>query len=112
MESVTILDALKGVNAYPIPLRTLVEVAERHGLSLEGNISEEILKSRSYNLSVADLLLWLCYAPNITQGGQSYSFTDEQRLQFRNRANALYEGYGEDEAAVLKPLYGYKGNRL
>lgn len=106
----TTLEALKGINSYPIPQRTLDEVATRRGLELTSEVSTEILRSKEYNLAYADLLLWLSFAPQVTQGGQSYNFTDEQRLQFRNRASELFEEF-EDESA-RKPRYGYKGSRL
>lgn len=108
----TILEALKGVNAYPVPLRTLVENAERRGLDLSAEATKELLKGADYNLVVADLLLWLSFAPDISQGGQSFSFSDEQRVQLRNRANALYREFDATEAGTPKPIYGYKGNRL
>ncbi len=107
----TILESLKSVNAYPVPLRTLVETAERRGLSLTAEATQEDLRGKTYSLALADLLLWLSLAPNITQGGQSYSFTDEQRQQFRNRANALFSEFGEETSSV-QPTFGYKGSRL
>ncbi len=107
----TILESLKSVNAYPVPLRTLVEIAERRGLSLTSEATQADLRGKNYKLATADLLLWLSLAPNISQGGQSYSFTDEQRQQFRNRANALFDEFGEETSSV-QPTYGYKGSRL
>ncbi|MBQ9639110.1 MAG: hypothetical protein IJV22_06110 [Bacteroidales bacterium] len=106
----TILEALKGINSYPVPLRTLSETAERRGIRLEDNTTAETLRGREFNLCRADLLLWLSYAPNITQGGQSYSFTDEQRTAMRNLASQLYDEFEEEN----KPntIYGYKGSRL
>lgn len=110
---VTVLEALKGVNAYPVPLRTLTTIADKRGLSLTSDATQEVQKSKDYNLALADLLLWLSFAPDISQGGQSFSFTDEQRLQLRNRANRLYLQFGgAQEAAQTKPVYGYKGSRL
>lgn len=106
----TTLEALKGINSYPIPQRTLEEVATRRGLTLTSEASVEVMRSKEYNLAYADLLLWLSFAPQVTQGGQSYNFTDEQRLQFRNRASELFEEF-EGESA-RKPRYGYKGSRL
>ena len=106
----TILESLKGVNAYPVPLRTLVEIAERRGLSLTSEATQAELRGKDYKLAT-DLLLWLSLAPNISQGGQSYSFTDEQRQQFRNRANALFDEFGE-ETSSAGITYGYKGSRL
>lgn len=107
----TILETLKGVSAYPVPLRTFVETAEFRGLSLAETATQEVMIGKAYKLAKADLLLWLSLAPNIGQGGQSYSFTDEQRVQFRNQAKALYDECGEVPAAT-KPIYGYKGSRL
>lgn len=105
-----ILDTLKGINAYPIPVRTIVKVAARRGVDVNEELNTEVIVGRGYNLSRADLLMWLSYAPNVSQGGQSYSFTDEQRLQMRNEARQLYDEYGED--AIPKSVYGYKGKRL
>lgn len=107
----TVLETLKGVSAYPVPLRTLVETSEQRGLSLTEIATREVIVGKAYKLAKADLLLWLAFAPNITQGGQSFSFTDEQRQQFRNQAKALYDECGE-ESATIRPLYGYKGSRL
>lgn len=107
----TVQEALKGVNAYPVPLRTLIEVAEARGLSLTSEATKDVLGSDAFKLATADILLWLSAAPNISQGGQSYSFSEEQRSQLRRRAYALYAECGEDGAAS-KPTYGYKGSRL
>lgn len=107
----TVLEALKAVSAYPVPLRTLVETAEQRGLTLSVEATKEVLSGRDYRLAYADLLLWLSIAPNITQGGQSFSFTDEQRQQLRNQAQALYDELDEESAAA-KTIYGYKGSRL
>ncbi len=107
----TILEALKGINAYPIPPNTLEEVCLRREVVPEACVTVDDLKSRAFNLCRADLLLWLSYAPNVSQGGQSYSFTDEQRQQFRNEAQQLYEEFKEEDI-IPKTIYGYKGDRL
>ena len=105
----TTLEALKGINSYPIPLRTLEETAGRRGVDLEAEAKAETLRGKEYRLTYADLLMWLSFAPQVTQGGQSYSFTDDQRLQMRNRASELYE---ELEENAPKAQFGYKGSRL
>lgn len=109
----TILEALKGINPYPIPLRTLNEVAGRRGVDLEDSLTPDVYNGKGYNLVRADLMMWLSFAPSISQGGQSYSFTDEQRTDFQNLARQLYDEYTEEEdAPIVKNIYGYKGNRL
>ena len=105
----TVLESLRGVNAYPIPLRAVSEIAERRGVTLDETATTEVLNGREYNLAVADILIWLSLAPNVSQGGQTYSFTDGQREQLRNRANALYDEFSEASKGVV---YGYKGSRL
>lgn len=107
----TILESLKSVSAYPVPLRTLVETGERRGLSLNAEATQEELRGKAYRLAVADLLLWLSLAPNVSQGGQSYSFSEEQRKALRNQANGIYDELGE-ETSSAQPTYGYKGSRL
>ncbi len=105
----TVLECLKGVNAYPIPQRTLNEYALRRGLSLSDEVTQEVLTGGAYNLTLADLLLWLSCAPNVTQGGQSYSFSEDQRTQLRNKANSLHAQFSD---STTKTIYGYKGSRL
>lgn len=108
---VTVLESLKGINAYPIPFRTLAETAMRRGVDLHQEADADTVVCRGYRLCRADLLLWLSFAPAVTQGGQSYSFTDEQRQQMRNAAQQIYDEL-EEEDFTPKTVYGYKGNRL
>lgn len=107
----TVLDRLSAVSAYPVPLRTLAGAAESRGLDASAEATQEVMQSEGYKLAEADVLMWLSLAPDVSQGGQSYGFSDEQRVQLRNRANALY-GECADEADKPKPLFGYKGSRL
>lgn len=106
----TIYEALRGINAYPIPTRTLDEICTRRGLDGAAEAAVADLTSSTFNLAKADVLVWLSYAPNVSQGGQSYNFTDEQREKFRQEAAALLDEFGEDEQ--LRTRYGYKGSRL
>ncbi len=108
----TILDALKAISAYPIPLRTLYEVCIRRKLDETAEATKEALATASYNLAVADLLLWLALAPDISQGGQSFGFTDEQRDRLRARAQKLLGQYADETEAASAASYGYKGSRL
>lgn len=109
----TVLESLKGINAYPIPLRTILDVGGGRKLPLASDVDETILTSKAYQLATADLYYWLAVAPDVSQGGQSYSFTDEERRDFRNRAMSIYGEYGEPEDKVGKGVrYGYKGSKL
>lgn len=106
----TLLSSLRAVNAYPVPQSFIETAAATRGLDLSAEITQDALKSKEYRLAYADLLMWLSQAPNVSQGGQSYTFDNEQRLKFSNMALAIYGDYKEDNAP--KTTYGYKGSRL
>lgn len=108
--AVTILQSLKGINAYPIPLYTLQDIADSRGLNLESDASMEVRALPGFRLAKADLLMWLSKAPNVTQAGISYSFTDNDRANFRKQATAIYKDCGE--AVPGAASYGYQGERL
>lgn len=102
----TIVESLKALTAYPIPMTTLVSIAEGRGLSPH----DIVFDIAEYTLATADVYMWLSNAPDVAQGGQSYSFTDEQRRYFRQQATAIYNEAGSTK--TTKTIYGYKGTRL
>lgn len=104
----TIVDNLRALSAYPIPASTLVTIAEGRGLRPYDDWREEM--NTQYQKAVADVLMWLSNAPDVSQGGQSYSMTDDQRKHLRARAMAIYQETGDD--ARKQTIYGYKGSRL
>ena len=107
----TILDALSGINAYPIPLHAFERVAEMRGLSLSSEFTASVGTSAEFHLAEADLYDWLAAAPDINVGGQSYSLNDAQRELFKARAGQLRAAYGEAQEDK-RVKYGYKGSRL
>ncbi|MCD8313424.1 MAG: hypothetical protein LUC24_04620 [Bacteroidales bacterium] len=107
----TVLDALRAVNPYPIPMRTIEGTAAMRSLDVDAEATEEILSGSNFRLAMADLLWWLAFAPDVSQGGQNYSFTDAQRDQLRRRAQQLWDELDDSEADSTG-LYGYKGTRL
>lgn len=107
----TYIDALKSINAYPIPQRVFDTIAIERGVDMDDVLTAEGARSKAYRLAKADILMWLSGAPNISQGGQSYTFSDEQRDDMRNEAQGIYNAVGvQDEAVGV--VYGYKGDRL
>lgn len=104
----TIVESLRALTAYPIPMPTLVSIAEGRGLSPYDTTNNTL---PNYRKAEADVYMWLSNAPDVSQGGQSYSFTDEQRKHFRQQAKAIYEATGEATASK-STIYGYKGTRL
>ena len=107
----TVTESLQGINAYPIPARTLDTVMAKRELNGDTEATKEVLESRAFTLARADVLIWLSRAPNVSQGGQSYSFSEDERKQFRLEAGAIYADL-EPDGDLTRIKYGYRGDRL
>lgn len=105
-----LLTLLQSLNAYPVPPAYIDGVAAHRGLDLNAEATKEVQDMAEYRLVCADIYLWLSAAPNISQGGQSYTIDSNQRAKLRSRAMAIYRECGEDAGNVA--TYGYKGSRL
>lgn len=106
----TVLQALKSLSAYPIPSATLQEIAEGAGLDGNTELTAEIRNSVGYKLACANVYIFLSEAPDVSQGGISYSFGEWGRLRMRRKAERLLEALSmEDEGCI--PL-GYIGEDL
>lgn len=105
----TILEELRGINAYPIPDDVILASCLKRNVDPTQTATVGT-HNDAYRLVEADLLLWLSRAPDVTQGGQRYSFNESQRKEFRNAAAAVYDELDGGDGA--KPIYGYKGSRM
>lgn len=105
---VTLMDSLQSLCAYPIPEQAIEAIAVERGLDTMLDADSEAMHSNAYKLAKADVLMWLVYAPNVSQGGVSYTLSDEQRKRFLDQASSLYK-HADTE---VKPRFGYKGSRL
>lgn len=108
----TVLESLLGISAYPIPLRTIEAVALKRAVCLDDEATTEAVNGKDYRLAMADLFVWLYFAPNVGQGGQSYSFTDSQRDWWKRQAMGIYDEYDDEGLSALKSTYGYMGSKL
>ncbi len=102
--ALTILQSLQSINAYPILVSAIESIIEAR--CLVGGDSPDYA-SQEYQLAKADVLMWLSQAPDITQAGISYRFSDKDRLSFRNQALTIYNGWGVDVSSSF--TYGDKG---
>lgn len=105
----TLSEYLRGLTNYPVPEEALQSIRSKRGLDGESTMPDDKLLC----LVTADLYSWVALAPDISQGGQSYSLSDNIREYYRRRANELYREAGEPESVLEEhPRYGYKGERL
>ena len=106
-------ESLLAVSAYPIPMRTIEAISLKRGVDLDAVTTSDGVSSGAYRLALADLYVWLFFAPDVAQGGQSYSFTNAQRDWWKRQALAIYDELGdEDDLSALGSQYGYMGHKL
>lgn len=115
---ITLTNHLQGLSAYPIPKRAIDSIAVKRDIYSDQDVTyrkgDEKLQ-RTVSLCEADVYAWLSMAPDVAQGGQSYSFSDAERAAFRRKANALYRACGEEESVISDgkaTAFGYKGDKL
>ena len=107
-----VFESLLTISAYPIPMRTVEACAMKRGIVADSEMDTAMFSDPAYRLATADLLMWLFYAPNVSQGGQSYSLTDAHRADFLRRARAIYDELGDGDDKNNGVRYGYKGESL
>lgn len=109
----TIRESLLAVSAYPIPMYTIEGISHKREIPLDDDFNAGVASTHGYRLALADVYKWLYFAPNVGQGGQSYSFTAEQRDWWKRQAIGIYKEEGDDSELVgLMGVYGYMGHRL
>lgn len=106
-----VLQSLKSLSGYPIPLATIQDVADGVGLGVDTELTPELRGSKEFKRAQARVYFYLAEAPNVSQGGISYGFSEEERRRFRLRAENILDEIG-DEGATPGVVYGYKGEDL
>ena len=107
----TILKSLKSLSGYPLTNDALTRVAIETGLAVDSEITADIMRSAPYKRAKARVYLMLAEAPDVSQGGISYSFSDEDKKHFRMLAQSLLDEVGDDTSAFSDD-YGWQGEDL
>lgn len=89
-------DAIKAMSSYPIPASTIENIIEEAGLDAEADITKDIRASDEFKKAKALAYAFLAEAPNITQGGISYTFSQDERSRFEKKSNSLLADIGDD----------------
>lgn len=109
----TILQSLRSITAYPIPTATLQDIAEGCGLLLDEEVTSEVRNSTQMKRAKARTYVYLITAPNISQNGVSFSFSSDERKQFKQLAKDLFNEAGEDASCLGNGVkYGYVGENF
>ena len=106
-----VLDSLQAISGYPLSRNALRSICIECDVDPDQEIDADCLKGNNYKKAKAEVFLMLYQAPNISQGGISYSFTQEERESFKSSYYLLMGEIGED-ATIKLPRFGYKGSNL
>lgn len=105
----TIQQALRSLTPYPIAAAFIEAVCSEHGLQPDGEYTGATAALPAFRPCKARVYQYLATAPNVAQGGVSYTFSPEERSYFKKLALELFGG--EDESAAGGE-YGYCGEDL
>jgi hypothetical protein len=92
----TIAESLAALNAYPIQANFIESTCLKRELVSSETMVKGTFALRSYNLAIADVLVWLYNAPNL--GEQQISISLQERRNLIERANKIYVQYEDAEA--------------
>lgn len=105
-----IIDTFKAVSSYPIPSDVIQSICVMQGLDMETEATSEVVEGRAYKLALSDLYQWLASAPNVSQGGQTYSFTEYDKKLFVDKSFSILTEAGNGDKKGSR--YGYKGDSI
>ena len=88
------------MSSYPIPAATIDNIIDEAGLDAEAEITKKMRASNEFKKAKALTYAFLAEAPNITQGGISYTFSEDERSRFAKKSNSLLAELEEDEAGT------------
>lgn len=96
-----IADSLRAITLYPINPLTTENIAEECGLAASDAVTAAVRSSKPYKRAKAKVYMYLAEAPNVSEAGASYSFTDAERDLFRKMAQALLDEVGEEDESTV-----------
>ncbi|MCQ2105935.1 MAG: hypothetical protein MJZ26_09100 [Fibrobacter sp.] len=102
-----VLQALQSLSSYPIPASSIENICEEVGMDSLSDLNIKDRQSSAYKRAKAKVYQFLSEAPNVSQGGISYSFSSDERSRYARKADELMTEVGDPEDDVIK--YGYKG---
>lgn len=109
----TVLQALKDEIYYPVNIGLLENRLQGRDLEPGLGFTKSVQDSDAWKGALADSLLTLIQAVNISEGDKSYgALTDKQREALLIRINNLYKAIGEEEVQIeAKPMVSINPER-
>lgn len=104
----TLLESLQSLTNYPVSPEYVEGVLTEEGMSADTQLTPETAHSAGFLRAKRRVCLYIATAPNLSQGGISYSLDANARGQFIEMASDIAEALSEDEGG----RYGYIGDEL
>lgn len=101
-----IIQSLRSISLYPINPATVENIVEECELDGEADATTDVRKSVGYRRAKALVFQYLADAPQVTEAGATYNFTDAQRENYRLRASQLFNEIGEEVPEIECGYYG------
>lgn len=104
----TILESLQSLSNYPVSPEYVEGVLTEEGMSAETQLTASTAHSAGFLRAKRRVCLYLATAPNISQGGISYSLDANARGQYIDMAADIAEELSDGEGG----RFGYIGDEL
>lgn len=98
-------DAIKAISGYPIPSAAIDNIIDEAGLDPEADLTAEARQGDGFRKAKALAYAFLAEAPNVTQGGISYSFCQSERTRFERKAEGILAELGADDGGQVQCGY-------
>lgn len=96
-----------------MPRAVIEGFCSRRGV--DGSAGSEDYDERTLQLLSADVMRWLSTAPNVTEGGVSYSLSEDQRAALSSASRQIYLRLlpeGDPDRPTARARYGFAGSLL
>ena len=102
-----VVEVLTHMSNYPIPYSVAEVACVAYGIDVESELTFDLSNSDSFRKAKAQIYFYLASAPNVSQNGTSFSFSQDERELFLKYYSNLMNG--EDEVKAVDGNFGYKG---
>lgn len=88
---------LMSLTNYPIPMPIIENIMDGEGLDIDTEIDKSVRQSAAFKRCQAKIYFFLASAPNVSQGGISYSFSQSEREYFTRAANHILNNLNDTQ---------------
>lgn len=103
----TIFEALKSLNTFPIQDNAIERICVNRGLISTELYDSAVAISQSFELAIADILMYLHDAPSIVEQEVGVNNAISIKREMMEAANKIYVKYNDSK--LLGNVYGFIG---